>query len=287
MRAPWSSRWNSSNTARCRSAGMPSPVSHTSMLSAPGTRRQPTRTLPATVYLTAFETRFCRRRRIRRRSVRIVSRVGTTRSCKPLRERERRELDLEHAHEIGDRRVGELRPGRAGVEAGDVEQRAENLLDRLERHVDLAREIGAVVAASSRALGERARIEAGGVQRLENVVAGRGEEARLGDVRVLGDGLGAGELGVQALQFGGALVDPLLQELVGRLERLLGLNGLGDVGVGGDDAAVGEPGRADLDHAVGGEEPEARRLVVVEERGDALGDEVLGIAGAVGAAARR
>ena len=107
-------------------------------------------------------------------------------------------------------------------------------------------------------------------------MARRGEKARLGEVRLFRHGLGAGELGVEALQFGGALVDPLLQELVGRLQRLLGLHGLRHVGIGGDDAAVRQPRRADLDHPVGGEEPQPRRLVVVEERGHAFGDEVLG-----------
>ena len=96
--------------------------------------------------------------------------------------------------------------------------------------------------------------------------------------------LGAREFGVEPLQFGGALVDPLLQELVGRLERLLGLHGLGHVGIGGDDAAVRQPRRADLDHPVGGEEAQPRRLVVIEERGHPLGDEILRVARAVGAA---
>ena len=89
----------------------------------------------------ALETRFCSRRRISRRSVRMASSVGDEPKLEPLRAGERRELDLDHPHEIGDRRVGDLRPGRAGVETRDVEQRAEDLLDRLERHVDLAREI--------------------------------------------------------------------------------------------------------------------------------------------------
>ena len=66
----------------------------------------------------------------------------------PFAAGERGELDLEHPHEIGDRNVGDLGPRRARVEARNVEERAEDLLDRLERHVDLAGEVVAVVAAA-------------------------------------------------------------------------------------------------------------------------------------------
>ena len=48
--------------------------------------------------------------------------------------------------------------------------------------------------------------------------------------------------------------------------------------------AVRQPRRADLDHPVGREEAQPGRLVVVEERRHALGDEILGVARAVGAA---
>ncbi len=212
-----------------------------------------------------METRFCSSRRIRRRSVRIASVVGDEPELEPLRARHRRELDLEHAHEVGDRDVGDLRPGRPGVEPRNIEQSAENLLDRLQRHVDVAGEIGALLVAPiwDAASAERTGVEPRGVERLQNVVARGGEKARLREVRLLRDGLGARQFGVEPLQFGGALVDPLFQELVGRLERLLGLHGLRHVGIGGDDAAVGQPRRADLDHPMGGEEPEPRRLVVV------------------------
>ena len=47
-------------------------------------RRQPTSTLPFSVYLMALETRFCRSRRISRRSVRIASLDDTNRSSSPF-----------------------------------------------------------------------------------------------------------------------------------------------------------------------------------------------------------
>ena len=145
-RAPCSSRWNSSNTSRCWLAGMPRPVSHTSIRTWPPTRRrQPTTTRPFGVYLSALETRFCSSRRISRRSERTTTddRLETQRQS--LGARRRRELDLELAEHVGDREIGDLRPRRAGVEARDVEQRREDLLDRLERRVDVAHQRSALL----------------------------------------------------------------------------------------------------------------------------------------------
>ena len=170
----------------------------------------------------------------------------------PPRLGDRGELDLEHAHEVGYGDVGNLRLHRSGVEARNIEKRAQNLLDCLERDIDVTREIRSLLAADlARALAHRARVEPCSIERLENVVARGGKKAGLGEVRLFGDRFRAGELGVEALQFGGALVDPLLQQFVRGLERLLGLNGLRHVGVGGDDAAVGQPGRSHFEHAVG------------------------------------
>ena len=93
------------------------------------------------VYLSAFEIRFCKSRRMRRRSVRMASVVGTKAKIKPLRPGDRGELDLQHPHDIGDRDIGDLRPRRAGVEPRNVEQRADDLLDSFERDVDVVGEI--------------------------------------------------------------------------------------------------------------------------------------------------
>ena len=106
-------------------------------------------------------------------------------------------------------------------------------------------------------------------------MAGGGEETRLGEIGCVRLVLGALELVVEALQFRRAFVDALLEHLVGGFERFLELNGLGHVGVGGDDAAVGEARRAHLDDAVGREQAQPVRLIVVELARDPLGDEVV------------
>ena len=110
------------------------------------------------------------------------------------------------------------------------------------------------------ALDERGGVEAGRVERLQDVVAGGGEEARLRDVGLVGLGLGGGERRVEARQLLGALADALLEQLVGALARLLGRHRLGHVRVGGDEAAVGQLVGADLDHAAGRLQADALRL---------------------------
>ena len=238
--------------------------------------------------MTALETKFCSSRRISRRSERTASEVGAKVSFSPFA-RAIGANSISSCRNIScDREIGDLRLGRAGVEPGNVEQRAEDFLDRLQRGVDVAREADALLRAGlGRALGQRTRIEPRGVERLQDVVAGGGEKARLGEIGVLGGGLGARELLVETLEFGGALLHAPLQPLVGGGELLLGGDALGHVGVGRHDAAVGQARRADLDHALRGIQPQPHRLVVVEQAGDALGDEIVGRARPVERRARR
>ena len=68
----------------------------------------------------------------------MVSEQGTYWRSRPFLAGERREFDLELAQHLVDAEADELRPHCAGVEPRDVEQRAENLLDRVERGIDIA-----------------------------------------------------------------------------------------------------------------------------------------------------
>ena len=86
------------------------------------------------------------------------------------------------------------------------------------------------VLAGALALDQAGDVEPRGVERLQDVVARGGEEARLGDVGVLGFGLGAPELGVEPGQFLGALAHAALQRRVGALQRLGRLHARRDVG---------------------------------------------------------
>ena len=81
-------------------------------------------------------------------------------------------------------------------------------------------------------------VETGGIERLQDVVARRSEEAGLGDVRLFGLALGAAELRIEASQFFGALLHPPLQRLIGALELLRGLHAGSNVRKSRDDATV-------------------------------------------------
>jgi hypothetical protein len=72
----------------------------------------------------------------------------------------------------------------AGVDAGDVQQLAEEALQRIDRVVDAAHEVGQ--RRLVHALAQRLREQAHGVQGLSQVVAGGGEELSLGPVGRLG-----------------------------------------------------------------------------------------------------
>ena len=111
-------------------------------------------------------------------------------------------------------------------------------------------------------LQQRRDIEPRGVERLQNVVAGGGEEAGLGDIGLFGVGLGAAELGVEPRQLGGALAHAHFQRRVGALQRLGGGDARRDVGDGGDDAAVRHAVGAHLDDEPAVEEALEVRLAV-------------------------
>ena len=151
------------------------------------------------------------------------------------------------ASEFEQRLQGErplLRLEGAGVELGDVEQRIEQRFHRAQAGVDLAAEIVAGIAVDHRR-GE----QAGGVQRLQQIVAGGGDEARLAEIGRLG-------LGAARLQLGRALDHAMLQGL-GRLaklavafaQRLGGMHARRHVVAGGDEAAAGQRIEPQLDDA--------------------------------------
>ena len=182
--------------------------------------------------------------------------------------RQRREFDLELAQQFVDAEADEFGAHRAGVEPRDVEQCAENLLDGVERGIDVLDQLHVLAAALP--LEQRGHVEAGGIQRLQDVVARGGEKPGLGDIGLVGVGLGAAELGVQPGELGGAFAHAHFQRGVGALQRFGGDHARRDVGRGGDDAAVRHAVGADLDDQAAVDETLEERLavghVVVEPR---------------------
>ena len=116
---------------------------------------------------------------------------------------------------------------------------AEQVLDRVQRGVDLS---DRGVAA---ALGERRQEQPRGLQRLQQVVAGGGEEAGLAEVGPLGLGLG----GARAPPCARRRAPPAPRSPPAAPPRRVAL---GDVGVDGDEPAARQRVRRDLEHrAVG------------------------------------
>ncbi len=162
---------------------------------------------------------------------------------------ERREFQFDLTHQLVDAEAGEFGTHGAGIEPRNIEQRAENLLHRLERGVDIVDQPAVVAAAL--ALDQAGDVEPRRIERLQDVVARRREEFGLGDIGVVGFALGARQGGIQPREFLGALAHAPLERFVGALQRFGRLHAGGDVGEGGDDAAVRHMVGAHLDHHAG------------------------------------
>ena len=173
-------------------------------------------------------------------------RRGDEFELQPLGAGERRKVHLELAEQRVDAQAFDLRLHGAGVEPRDIEQRRENFLHRLERGVDVAdqRAIVALVLA----LDQARHIKPRGVERLQNVVARGRQKPRLGNIGVVGLGLGADQLGIEPLELAGALAHAALERRVGALQRLRGGDARGDVGERGHDAGARHRVAAHLDH---------------------------------------
>ena len=193
--------------------------------------------------------KFCSSRRSSERSDCDRQRAGHEGQLQPLGAGDRRELDFERAHQVGHLEARDRGRHRAGVEPRDVQQRAEDFLDRLQRVVDVLDQ-PRILAAAVLPLDQARDIEPRRVERLQDVVAGGRQEARLRDVGVLGGALGLRQFGIQAGEFLGAVAHALFQRRIGAFQRFGGLEARRDVGEGDDEAAARHPVGADLDHHV-------------------------------------
>ncbi len=145
---------------------------------------------------------------------------------------------------FGQRQRTPLRHQAAGFQPRHVEQASEQAGGGIQCAADLReRVLGPRIARGvlltellRQRLGEQMR----GVQRLQQVVADRGEEAALGVV-------GGFRLALGLLEQRGALADALLQGFVGLQQFGLGAAERGDVGEGGDEAAARHRVAADFD----------------------------------------
>ena len=130
---------------------------------------------------------------------------------------------------------GRVQP--AGFQPRHVEEAGQQIAGGIQRAADLPQ---ARFHVARQLLRQRIGEQLRRVQRLQQVVADRGQEAALGIVRMFGLALGR-------FQQCGALGDALLQRLVGFQQLRFGVLEVGDVVVAGDVAAAGQRLAAHLD----------------------------------------
>ena len=169
----------------------------------------------------ALDTRFCSTRRKSLRSVSTVSPQGITLRPRFFSRGGRRKFERQGLQHLVDAEGRHIRLHGAGIEARDIEQRGENVLHRLERGIDIADQVAFL--GPPRALHQAGREEPRRIERLQDVMACRGDELGLDVVGGIGFRLRDRQLLVEAGQFGGALGDAALQRLVGALQGIGGL----------------------------------------------------------------
>ena len=99
---------------------------------------------------------------------------------------------------MADREFRDVRRQHAGIELGDVEQGIEQLVHGLDGGIDAGDEPGALRRVGLVAQLRREQVQ--GVQRLAQVVAGRREKARLGEIGALDLAVALGQLAVALSQ---------------------------------------------------------------------------------------
>ncbi len=113
-------------------------------------------------------------------SVRTQLLLGTTLQVKALLARRGRERRLDAVEQMANGKFRDVRGEHAGIELGHVEQGIEQLVHGSDGGIDAANEAGALRRIGLVAELRREQVER--VQRLAQVVAGRREKARLGEV---------------------------------------------------------------------------------------------------------
>ncbi len=131
---------------------------------------------------------------------------------------------------------------------------------------------------SERPLHHARHVQPRGIERLQDVVAGGCQEARLVEVGLVGLALGDRQRLVDLQQLGRALAHAPLQRLVGARQRLGRLDPIGDVGVGGDDAALRHRAGADLEGAATAVDLLLEGVVRLGELDQPLGHQLVDVA---------
>ena len=174
-------------------------------------------------------------------------RLSTKRRSMIARRGDDAELMLQRFDDVRQREAADFRREFAGIQARDFEQCIEQILGRLERRVGAFGEARAF--RIERLLAQRRGEQARGVERLQQIVRGGGEEARLARIRRFGFALGGFLRDQRFAQFARALRDALFEVFVRFAQRQFGALVVGDVAEGGEIAAAGQRSAARFDEA--------------------------------------
>ena len=146
------------------------------------------------------------------------------------------ELAAQFVEQPAQRQPRDIGPHAAGLQLGQVQQGGQQTVGAVDGAVRVDGQGAAGRVFQRRLLLQGGDEQAGGVQRLQQVVAGGGQEPGLGGSGVLGHA-------PSLVQSGGAVRHARLQPFVGLFQLTRGLAQGGDVGVAGGVAAAGD-GRA-------------------------------------------
>ena len=121
------------------------------------------------------------------------------------RQRQRREFGVEVGEQRRDGKIPPLRLDGTGIEDRDLEQCLEQVLDRQQRRFDAIDQRPAF--AGQPPLRQRRDEQSRRVERLQQIMAGRGEKAGLRQIGILGAAFRFAQLGIDLGQLGGAFGD--------------------------------------------------------------------------------
>ena len=199
----------------------------------------------------------------------------------PLGARHRRELDFQRTHQVADAETGDRGLHGAGVEPGNIQQRAEDFLDGFQGVVDVfdqPRILAAVLAFH-----QARHIQPRRVERLQNIVACGRQKAGLGNAGVFRGAFGQRQFGVQPRQFLGAIAHALFQRRIGALQRLGGLEARRHIGERDNQPAAWHAVGPHFDHHMAVRKPLEIGLALGGVGGQALIDRGVVVAEAGGA----
>ena len=156
--------------------------------------------------------------------------------------RQRLKFGLQRAEYVRQPERADFRLQGPRIKPRNIEQGRQNILDGFKRRANIIGKLR--IARATITVKQRGDEQARGIQRLQNIVACRRQKPCFRLVCRFGNSLCLFEFRIEVLQF----LRPLFHA---PLERFLGANTGGDVGIGCDNAAIRKIRRAQLDHGSG------------------------------------